>query len=79
MTSSLKQFARLAGFGALAVALGIVALYAFLAWGTRYTPQGGIDHTESLVTMISLSVPFALIIAAHVVYGRQLIRWASER
>jgi hypothetical protein len=78
MPRSLPQYTRLAGWGILALAPVAAAGYALLAWETRYTPQGGIDRTQSLVTMISMAVPFAVIIAAVIVSARQLIRGSSR-
>lgn len=73
-----KPLARLAGYGAFAIVVGLVVLFVLLAFETRHTPLGGIDVIQSRVTLLSLVVPFAVIIAAHVVYGRQLIRWSRE-
>lgn len=74
----LKPYARLAAMGALGVCAGAFALFLFIAFNSRPIPQGGIDQAQSVVAMISLAIPFALIIAAHLVYARVLLRYARE-
>ena len=74
----LKPYARLAAFGALGVSAGALALFLFIAFFTRSTPLGGIDETQALLSWISLAIPFALIIAAHLVYARILMRYSRE-
>jgi hypothetical protein len=39
---------------------------------------GGIDQTQALLSWISLAIPFALIIGAHLVYARVLMNYARE-
>jgi hypothetical protein len=70
---------RIAAIGALGVAAGAVALYALLAFISRHTPLGGIDRTEAVVAWISIGVPIAAVVAAHLVYARQLMRLASRQ
>ena len=74
----LKDFAKIAALGALGVCGGVFALYVFLAFFTRPVPLGGIDQTHSVLTLISLAIPFSLIIAAHLVYARVLMKYAKE-
>ena len=74
----LKPYARLAAMGALGVCAGAFALFLFIAFNSRPIPGGGIDRTQSVVAIISLAIPFALIIAAHLVYARVLLRYAAE-
>ena len=74
----LKPFAKVAALGALGVCGGVFALYVFLAYFTRQVPLGGIDQTQSVLTLISLAVPFSLIIWAHLVYARVLMKYAKE-
>jgi len=74
----LKPFAKIAALGALGVGAGSLALLLFLAFFTRSVPLGGIDQTQSLLSWISLSIPFALIIGAHLVYARVLMAYAKE-
>jgi hypothetical protein len=74
----LKPFARLAAMGALGVCAGAAALYLFVAFNSRPVPLGGIDQTHSILSWISLAVPFTLIIAAHLAYARVLAEYAKQ-
>ncbi len=78
----LKPYARIAALGALGACGGSAALYALIAFFTRPIRlgaiAGGIDQTHSVLTLISLAVPFALIIGAHLVYVRVLMQYAKE-
>ena len=74
----LKPFAKIAALGALGVCAGAFALYVFIAFSTRSVPLGGIDGTHSVLTLISLAVPFALIIGAHLIYARVLMKYAKD-
>ena len=74
----LKPYARLAALGALGVSAGTFGLFVFLAFFTRSIPLGGLDQTQAVVGWISLAIPFALIIAAHLVYARVLMNYAKE-
>jgi hypothetical protein len=74
----LKPFAKLAAMGALGVCAGVFGLYVFLVFFTRSIPSGGIDETQALLSSISLAVPFALIIGAHLVYARVLMNYSKE-
>ena len=74
----LKPYARLAAVGALGVSAGVFGLFVFLVFFTRSIPLGGIDRTQAVLSWISLAVPFALIIAAHLVYARVLMNYAKE-
>lgn len=74
----LKPYARLAAFGALGVSAAVFGLFVFLAFFTRAIPLGGIDQTQAFLSWISLAIPFALIIGAHLVYARVLMNYAKE-
>lgn len=74
----LKPYAKLAALGALGVCGGVAALFLFVAFFTRSIPLGGIDQTQSLLTWISLAIPFSLIIGAHLVYAGVLMKYAKE-
>ena len=74
----LKPYARLAAMGAFGVCAGAFGLYLVVAFSTRPVPLGGIDQTQSLLTLISLAIPFSLIIGAHLVYARVLMKYAKE-
>jgi hypothetical protein len=78
MELKLKPYARLAAIGAVGVSGGSAAIFLLLAWFTRSTPLGGIDGTQSILTLVSLAIPFALIIAVHVVCARVLFQYARE-
>jgi len=78
MPSTLKRYARPAAAGAVAVAAGAIGLYLLIGWGAMHTPTGGIDQTQWMVTLISVAVPIAAVVAAHLVYARILIRYANE-
>jgi uncharacterized membrane protein len=74
----LKPYAKLAALGALGVCGGVLGLFVFMAYFTRSIPLGGIDQTQSLLAWIGMAIPFALIIAAHLVYARVLMNYAKE-
>ena len=74
----LKPYAKMAAMGALGVCAGTLGLFLFLVFSTRSIPLGGIDQTQALLSWISLAVPFALIIGAHLVYARVLMQYAKE-
>jgi hypothetical protein len=65
------KLAKLAGLGAYAVSVGMLALLALLILATR--PGVGLLPALSFITWISLAVVFAALIAAHVYIGRQLM------
>ena len=70
---SVRKYAKLAALGAVGVSLGVFALYAIIAFGSRHTATGGIDSTEATLTWISAAVPCAAIIAAHLAYVSVLL------
>ena len=70
---SVRKYAKLAALGAVGVALGVLALYALIAFGSRHTADGGIDTTHATLTWISAAVPAAAIIAAHLAYVKVLL------
>jgi hypothetical protein len=74
----LKPYATFAALGALGVCAGAAGLFVFLAFFTRSIPLGGLDQTQAFLSWISLAVPFALIIGAHLVYARVLMKYARE-
>ena len=74
----LKPFAKIAALGALGVCGGVFALFVFMAFFTRPIPLGGIDQTQSLLAWIGMAIPFSLIIGAHLVYARILMKYARE-
>ena len=74
----LKPYAKLAALGALGVCAGVFGLYVFLVFSTRSNPLGGIDQTQAILSWISLFIPFALIIGAHLVYAGVLMKYSKE-
>ena len=74
----LKPYARYAALGALGVCAGSLVLFLFVALNTRPVPLGGIDQTHSVLSWIALAIPFALIIGAHLVYARVLMKYSKE-
>ena len=70
---SVRKYAKLAAVGAVGVALGVLALYAVIALGSRHTDTSGIDATQAVLTWISAAIPCAAIIAAHLAYVKVLL------
>ena len=64
---------RLAGLGAFAVALGILGVYALLAYISSPTGTAGIDGANAAIVYISAGLVVLALIAVHVVLGRQLL------
>jgi len=75
----LKPYAKLAALGALGVSAGTFGLYVLIAFFTRSVPLGGIDGTHAVLTLISLAIPFALIIGAHLIYAKVLMEYSKEQ
>jgi len=78
MDIDMKKHARLASLGAMAVAGALVALYAFVAWGSSPSPTGGMDGVHAAIAYIGAGIPILAIIAVHVAYSRQLAAYAKE-
>ena len=72
-TVSVRKYAKLAALGAVGVSLGVIALYGLIAFGSRPTPDGGIDSTHAILTWISAAIPAAAIVAAHLAYAKILL------
>jgi hypothetical protein len=72
-TMSVRKYAKLAALGAIGVSVGVLALYALIAFGSRPTPDGGIDTTHATLTWISAAIPALGIIAAHLAYVKVLM------
>jgi hypothetical protein len=72
-TMSVRKYAKLAALGAIGVSVGVLALYALIAFGSRPTPDGGIDATHATLTWISAAIPALGIIAAHLAYVKVLL------
>ena len=70
---SIRKYAKFAALGAVGVSLGVFALYALIAVGSRHTATGGIDATQAILTWISAAIPCGAIIAAHLAYVKVLL------
>lgn len=67
------RIARLAGLGAYAVIVALIAIYALVAWVSRHTATGGIRTELSAVTWISVGLVIVALIAVHIALGNQLL------
>lgn len=72
-TMSVRKYAKLAALGAIGVSVGVLGLYGLIAFGSRPTPDGGIDTTHATLTWISAAIPALGIIAAHLAYVKVLL------
>ena len=73
------RVAKLAAVGAVAVSLGVLAVYAALVFLIRPSRTGGIDQTSTVVVWISLAIPVLLIVAVHLVFAKVLFDAANQR
>lgn len=71
MNTSLLQ--RLAGVGAIGVAVVLLALFALVIF---ISAPSGIDPIESFVTRVSVGLVLLLMVLGHLVYARILLRAA---
>ena len=71
--------AKLAAMGAVAVSLGVLALFAALVFLIRPSRTGGIDQTSTIVVWISLAIPVLVIVAVHLVFAKILFDLANQR
>lgn len=76
---SMKTHARLAALGAIGVSAGALALYALVIFIALRSPTGGIDFEHSMLTIVSVGVIIAALVAAHLVFARQLIEYSKEQ
>jgi len=67
------KIARLAGLGAYAVIVALIAIYALVAWISRHTSTGGIRTELSVVTWISVGLVIIALIVVHIAFGNQLM------
>ena len=72
-TMSVRKYAKVAALGAIGVSVGVVGLYALIAFGSRHTASSGIDSTHATLTFISAAIPALAIIAAHLAYVKVLL------
>lgn len=74
----LKKHGKLAALGARGVAVGCVALFAFMVWVVSPSPTGGIDGVQATIAYLGMGIPLAAIIAVHLVFARQLANYARS-
>lgn len=79
MDIDMKKYAKPASFGALAVAVGLVAFYAFMVWVSMPALSGGIDSAHAMIAYIGIACPLAAIAAVHVAFYKQLSNYAKEQ
>ena len=68
---------QLAGLGAFAVCLGILGVYALVAFISTPSGTGGIDWTHAAIVYIGVGMVVLALVAVHVVLGRQLLAGAK--
>ncbi len=73
-----KPYAKVAALGALAVSGGAFALWLLTVFVARPVAGGGIDGTHFVLSAIVVGMICAAVIAAHVVFALQLLRYAKE-
>lgn len=67
------KFEKLGALGAAAVALGLVAVYAFLCWVSwSRTITGGMDRIHQNVAWLSMFIPVLAIAAVHLTFAKVL-------
>jgi hypothetical protein len=76
---TIKTHGRLAALGAYGVCAGVVALFALFVWVAMPSPTTGIDFEHSLITVASVAVICAALIAAHVAMARQIMGYLKEQ
>lgn len=70
---TVRKFARLAALGAVGVSIGVLGLFALIAFGSAPTSTGGIDRTQAVLAWLGAGIPAAAIIAAHLAYVKVLL------
>ncbi len=73
------QTARLAAYGAYAVCVGLLAVFAFVVWLTRPVPTGGMNWGMAALTWIAIGVVVIIVSAAHIAMTGQLFEAAERR
>lgn len=74
----IRPYARLAAFGALAVSAGAFGLWLLTLFITRPAASGGIDSTHYVLSVMAVGIICAAVIAVHLVFARQLLRYAKS-
>jgi hypothetical protein len=73
-----QRLTRLAGLGSFGAAAAHLALYGLIIYITRPTPTGGMNASMATLTWLALGGVFGALIAAHVLYGRVLLSYATR-
>lgn len=78
MSYSMKTHGHIAALGAVAVSGGafLISLVAFAFF--RVTPNSGLDYEHAFITRISIAIILAAVIAAHLVFAKQLLAHYRE-
>jgi divalent metal cation (Fe/Co/Zn/Cd) transporter len=72
------KYGKLGALGAVAVALGLFALFLFLGWVSWSRPiTGGMDTTHQNEALISIFIPVLAIAAVHLTFAKVL--WDAAR
>ncbi len=74
----IKPYAKVAALGACAVSGGAFALWLLTIVVARPVAGGGIDNTHFVLSAMVVGMICAAVIAAHVVFALQLLRYAKE-
>jgi hypothetical protein len=74
----IRPYAKPAAFGALAVSAGAFALWVLTLFIARPVPGGGIDSTHYVLSVMVVGFICAVVIAVHVVFAWQLLRYAKS-
>ncbi|MGQ0639953.1 MAG: hypothetical protein ACT4P6_04140 [Gemmatimonadaceae bacterium] len=74
----IRPYAKLAALGALVVSAGAFGLWLLTIYAMRPVPGGGIDATHFILSVMSVGIICAAVIAVHLVFARQLLRYAKE-
>lgn len=75
----IRPYAKLAAFGALAVSAGAFGLWLlFTLFIARPGPSDGIDSTHYVLSVMAVGIICAAVIAVHLVFARQLLRYAKS-
>ncbi len=74
----IRPYAKAAAFGALAVSAGAFGLWVLTLFIARPVPGGGIDSTHYVLSVMAVGFICAAVIAVHLVFARQLMRYAKR-
>lgn len=78
LTFDIRPYAKPAAFGALAVSAGAFGLWVLTLFIARPAPGGGIDSTHYVLSVMVVGFICAVVIAVHVAFARQLLRYAKS-